>query len=226
MSQCFLYNVCNHKDCNKICERKLKLSYLFSTAEIPENLWSQRTLYVDQDGTDLEEFRHLTQIGSKIVSFVKSGANLYLHSGISGNGKSSWAIRFAQLYLDRTWKSYTFTDCAVLFVSVPTFLEALKRNISAPDKYAECLLKKIPEADLVIWDDIAAKSGSDYEVNKLLSLLDGRISKSKANIYTSNLNKDEIYKALGSRLASRICNYSIDIELHGADKRCLGIKEF
>jgi hypothetical protein len=25
--------------------------------------------------------------------------------------------------------------------------------------------------------------------------------------------------ALGARLASRICNYAIDIELHGADKR-------
>lgn len=45
--------------------------------------------------------------------------------------------------------------------------------------------------------------------------------KGKANIFTSNLNSDEIYSALGSRLGSRICNASINIELHGADKRIL-----
>ena len=28
-----------------------------------------------------------------------------------------------------------------------------------------------------------------------------------------------MYEALGSRVASRICNLSIDIELHGKDKR-------
>lgn len=226
MSQCFLYNNCNHKDCDKICARKLKLSYLFSEAELPENLWTDIKLCVDRDGTDTAEFNHLAEIRSKMVSFVKSGANLYLHSSNSGNGKSSWAIKLAQTYLDRTWKSYDFTECAVLFISVPTFLEALKRNMNTRDAYAERLLNKIPKADLVIWDDIAAKAGSEYEINKLLSLIDGRISKNKANIYTSNLNSDEIYNALGSRLASRVCNLSTDIELHGADKRFLGVKKF
>ena len=46
----------------------------------------------------------------------------------------------------------------------------------------------------------------------------------KSNIFTSNLGKRELANALGERLASRICNTSIDIELNGADKRYLGIK--
>ena len=45
----------------------------------------------------------------------------------------------------------------------------------------------------------------------------------KSNIFTSNLGKRELSNALGERLASRICNKSIDIELQGADKRYLGL---
>lgn len=226
MANCFLYADCNHKDCDKICNRKLKLSYLFAESELPESKWIPTNLCIDGDGTDFDAFNHLAEIKNNIVKFVKAGANLYLHSSNSGNGKTSWAIKLAQTYVDRTWKSQDFSSCAILFVSVPAFLEALKRNMNARDDYAERLLTKIPKADLVIWDDIAAKSGSEYEINKLLSLIEGRITKNMSNIYTSNLNSSEIYNALGSRLASRVCNLSTDIELFGADKRFLGIKKF
>ena len=72
---------------------------------------------------------------------------------------------------------------------------------------------------MVVWDDIAAKTGTEYEINNLLSLVDARISLGKSNIYTSNLNQREMMQALGSRLTSRICNMSEDIELFGVDKR-------
>lgn len=150
MSTCFLYNQCNHKDCDKLCQRKLKLTYLFEESEISDRYWANFDLATDADGTDKPEFARLAAIKAKIVHFVRSGAGLYLHSSNSGNGKTSWAIKLAQAYLDRTWKSQDLTSCAVLFVSVPTFLEAIKHNITAPDAYAERLLAKIPKADLVI----------------------------------------------------------------------------
>ena len=224
MQDCFLYQDCNHKNCNGFCPRKLKSSYLLSTSMLPESKWQRMTLKLDSDGTDLEAFKVLADIEAKIVNFVAQGASLFIHSSNSGNGKTSWAIRLLQSYVDKTWNSYDFQDCAVLFVNVPRFLESIKANISSKDPYAVTLLELIPKADLVVWDDIAAKIGSDYEVNKLLSLIDGRIANNKANIYTSNLNNEQIYQALGSRLASRICNGSINLEFFGADKRYLGIK--
>ena len=45
----------------------------------------------------------------------------------------------------------------------------------------------------------------------------------KANIFTSNLGSKDLTAALGERLASRICNKSIDIELRGTDKRYLSV---
>ena len=80
------------------------------------------------------------------------------------------------------------------------------------------------EADLVIWDDIAAKMGSEFELTHLLNIIDNRLAAGKSNIYTSNLNKNQLYTALGERLTSRIANMSIDIELFGADKRVLTLE--
>jgi DNA replication protein DnaC len=100
-------------------------------------------------------------------------------------------------------------------------LLALKDNITAKNAYVDYIKDNVLEADLVIWDDIAAKMGSEFELTHLLNLIENRIALGKSNIYTSNLNSQQLYNALGERLTSRIANMSIDIELHGADKRIL-----
>ena len=219
MQECIVYNNCNHKDCDKeFCLRKYKLDSLYNAAQVPESKRYHTVLHIDADGTDLAEFKQLAEIESHIEEFVAEGKNLYLHSSYCGNGKSSWAYRMIQTYFNKIWPSAPL-ECKALFISVPRFLLALKDNISNRNEYAEYITENILTADLVVWDDIAAKMASEYEMNHLLSFIDGRLTAGKSNIYTSNLSTREVYEALGERLASRICNLSIDIELHGADKR-------
>jgi DNA replication protein DnaC len=107
---------------------------------------------------------------------------------------------------------------------VPRFLLALKDNITAENSYVEYIKENVFEADLVIWDDIAAKMGSEFELTHLLNIIDNRLALGKSNIYTSNLNRQQLYTALGERLTSRIANMSIDIELFGSDKRNLKVE--
>lgn len=225
MDSCFLFDICNHRDCDKdFCIRKYKTNALFDAALLSDKQRNKLTLYLDNDQADLEAYSKLANLSQNISDFVNSGKNLYIHSIQCGNGKTSWAIRFIQNYLKVIWyKSDSF--CKALFVSVPVFLNALKESISSKNDYAEYIKQHVLEADLVVWDDIATKAGTEYEINQLLSFIDQRINLGKSNIYTSNLeNKDKMFVALGERLTSRIYNYSIDIELHGADKRNLIIK--
>jgi hypothetical protein len=91
------------------------------------------------------------------------------------------------------------------------------------DEYADFVNKYVLEADLIIWDDIATKVGTEFELNHLLNMINTRMDNGKSNIFTSNLGSKELANSLGERLASRICNKSIDIELHGADKRYLSL---
>jgi DNA replication protein DnaC len=225
MSKCFLFDVCNHKDCDKeFCIRKYKMDSLYSAALITDSQKQHISLKIDPDGTDLAEFQQLVEIEKNIETFIKEGKNLYLHSSNCGNGKSSWSLRLAEAYLNKIW-ARSKVECRVLFISVPRFLLALKDNISAKSTYVEYIKENVLKADLVIWDDIAAKMGSEFELTHLLNIIDNRIALNKSNIYTSNLNRQQLYTALGERLTSRIANMSIDIELHGADKRFLKLED-
>jgi DNA replication protein DnaC len=223
MSKCYLYDFCNHKDCEaEFCQRKYKMDSLYSAALMSESQKQHITLRVDQDGTDLEQFKQLASIEQNIVNFISEGKNLYLHSAIPGNGKSSWSLRLAEAYFNKIW-ARTSGKCRVLFISVPRFLLAIKDNISVKSTYVEYIKENVLEADLVIWDDIATKASSEFEASHLLSIIDNRLALGKSNIYTSNLNKQQLYTALGERLASRVANMSIDIELFGSDKRILKV---
>jgi DNA replication protein DnaC len=225
MQNCFLFDNCSRKDCNKdFCIRKYKMDSLYSAALMTEAQKKHIILRVDEDGTDLEQFKQLAAIEQNIVSFVGEGKNLYLHSANCGNGKSSWSLRLVEAYFNKIW-ARTEVKCRVLFISVPRFLLALKDNITAKNAYVEYIKENVLEADLVVWDDIAAKMGSEFELTHLLNIIDNRLALNKSNIYTSNLNRQQLYTALGKRLTSRIANMSVDIELLGADKRILNLGE-
>lgn len=225
MSRCYLYDNCNHKDCDKdFCLRKYKMDSLYSAALMTESQKQHVTLKIDQDGTDLEQFQQLAAIEHDITKFIEDGKNLYLHSSNCGNGKSSWSLRLAEAYFNKIW-ARSDARCRVLFISVPRFLLALKDNISVKSEYVEYIKDNVLEADLVIWDDIAAKMGSEFELTHLLNIIDNRLALGKSNIYTSNLNRQQLYAALGERLTSRIANMSVDIELRGADKRFLKLED-
>lgn len=223
MQKCYMYDFCNHKDCESFCLRKYKMDSLYSAALMSESQKQHITLRVDEDGTDLEQFKQLAEIEKNIVSFVNEGKNLYLHSSNAGNGKSSWSIRLIEAYFNKIW-ARSDGSCKALFISVPRFLLALKDNISSKSLYIEYIKENVLEADLVVWDDIATKASSEFEASHLLSIIDNRIALGKSNIYTSNLNRQQLYAALGERLTSRVANMSVDIELFGSDKRNLKVE--
>lgn len=214
---------CNGVDCNKdFCMRKYRLGYLYDNSLLTDKQRQFKSLRVDSDGTDFHEFQKLANLEKNMDKFVENGANLYLHSYNCGNGKTSWAIRLLTGYFNKIWYKSNF-GCQGMFISVPRYLLALKENISGRNEYAEFVNKYVLDADLIVWDDIATKVGTEFELNHLLNMINTRMDAGKANIFTSNLGQKDLENSLGERLASRICNKSIDIELHGADKRYLDL---
>lgn len=213
---------CSEKHCNDEngCLILYKLDYLYNEAGVDLKLRKKKTLVIDADGTDLNEFTKLKSIEDNIVKFVEEGHQLFLHSSIAGNGKTSWSIRLCQSYFNKIWLK-TNLKCRALFINVPSFLIALKANISNPNAYYKHIQENVLDCDLVIWDDIGTKAASSFEHENLLSIIDTRINNGKANIFTSNLSDSEMQDCLGDRLASRICNLDYNIELKGGDKRGL-----
>ena len=214
---------CNGRDCDKdFCMRKYRLDCLYDNSLLTLTQRQVGKLFTDEDGTDYLEFQKLAGIEQRIDEFVNTGANLYIHSYNCGNGKTSWAIRLMTSYFSKIWYKSNFS-CQALFISVPRYLLALKESISGKNEYADFINKYVLDADLIVWDDIATKVGTEFELNHLLNMINTRMDSGKSNIFTSNLGSKELANSLGERLASRICNKSIDVELHGSDKRYLSL---
>ena len=223
--ECYYEHGCNKKDCDKsFCLRKYKLDALYNEALMTAAQKKRLILKIDADGTDLEAFKRLANIDKNILDFVADKQSLYIHSSNCGCGKTSWAIRMLQSYLNSIW-SETELCCRVLFISVPRFLLASKDKISNKNAYYDHIKENYLKADLVVWDDIATSTATDYEMSQLLSMIDARLIADKSNIFTSNLSPAQMTKALGERLASRVCTKSVDIELFGSDKRNLHQEE-
>ena len=198
--------------------RDIRLNMLFNLANMTTCQRERIALRIDADGTDKDEFVHLSSIDKNIDEFVKKGKNLYIHSRQCGNGKSSWALRMAIDYLNSIVEKTSLT-CKVLYLNVPDYLMELKSNINEKSEFVYYVKKNIDKANLVIFDDIGTKSATQFEADALQTIIDKRLANKKSNIYTSNLSYDELHSVLGDRLASRIINNSINIELHGNDKR-------
>lgn len=215
-------NQCPAQDADlpQFCARLFKIDVLQKEALLTDKQCEYVPLRIDADGSDREAFLELKQIEASIESFVQEGRNLYIYSKNTGNGKSSWALRLLNAYFEKIWYKSDI-ECRGLFINVPRFLIALRDNISQRSEYIQHIKESAFDADIIIWDDIATKGFTTFEMENIYNIVNSRLEEGKANIYTSNLVGTELEEAMGSRLYSRVMNMSQVIEFVGADKRGL-----
>lgn len=219
---CWLRDSCKAKkkqacsSCDLFCVKLFKLTELFKNSLIPKTQWKEVSLYTE--GVDSEAYSSLNSIREDAGGFINNGKNLLIYSSICGNGKTAWSLKILRSFFNSEWM-HLDTDSCALFINVPKFFLSLKDNLSNKNEYASYILDKIQDVKVVVWDDIATKNITEFESEYMLSLIDGRISNGKSNIYTSNMNPENLYSLLGARLASRILGESVIIQLRGKDKR-------
>lgn len=220
---CWLYNTCNHKDCNVFCMRYFKLKYLYDQALVSDEQRKRIDLRLDNTLIDKEVFDRLHNIEMNVDTFVNNGSSIYMWSTMTGNGKTAWALRLMQSYFNKIWVKSDLS-CRALFINVPKFFLSLKDNISEKSDYISHIKSNVLNADLVVWDEVALKTLTPFEMENLLSLINNRIDLGKSNVYTSNISPNELLNIVGDRLYSRIINKSDVLEFKGVDKRNLSKK--
>lgn len=210
---CWYREVCTYEPCTN-CIRYVEMKYLMENSGLPKK--KQKPVKLD-DKSDPQAFKFLDDIRKDIVNFVEDGESLYIYSAITGNGKTSWAIRLLLKYFDQIWAGNGFRQRGY-FIHVPALLNKLK---NFEDKASIQKLQKIlTTVDLVVWDDIASAKLSDYDISQLLIIIDQRVADGLSNIYTGNItSRESMQNVLGARLASRIWNTSTLVEFKGKDRR-------
>ena len=218
-NKCWYTSACGKygsPECNASCIRYMEMDFLMQNSGIPRN--KQYSVLLTPSKKDVQAFLTLKEINDDIIAFVENGESVYIYSDNFGNGKTSWAIKLMQKYFDGVWAGNGFR-CRGIFIHVPTFLTKIKEGISRKDEDFETLKSRLMTVDLVIWDDIAATKLGDFDHANLLTYIDQRKLNQLSNIYTGNLDQDELQDALGNRLASRVWNDSTLVKFVGADRR-------
>lgn len=218
-NKCWYTSACGKygsPECNASCIRYMEMDFLMQNSGIPRN--KQYSILLTPSKKDIQAFVTLKEIKDDIIAFVENGESVYIYSHNFGNGKTTWAIKLMQKYFDDVWAGNGFR-CRGIFIHVPTFLTKIKEGISRKDEDFETLKSRLMTVDLVIWDDIAATKLGDFDHANLLTYIDQRKLNQLSNIYTGNLDQDELQEALGNRLASRVWNDSIRVKFVGADRR-------
>lgn len=223
-SQCWVRDRCKKAaSCNNdFCIKLFKIDELCNLAMLTDEQRKKKRLWLDGNGVDKDAFTFLKSVEENVEKFVEAGDSLYIYSYITGNGKTAWALRILNSYLEHIWYKSDIV-CRALFVNVPRFLISLKDNISNYNDYYNHVKDNILTADLVVFDEVGAKVATNFEVEHLLSIINARVDAKKSNIYTSNLGPEELRKAVGDRMYSRIINTSTEICFRGSDKR--GIRQ-
>ena len=172
------------------------------------------------DLEDQASHNELENIRRRVLDFIDNGENLYIYSAITGNGKTAWAVRLIQQYVDEIWYKHDLSTVA-LFVNVPRYLLSIKDAINSKNEYAEHIKECIMDVPLVVWDDIATKDMTEFERENLLSIIDYRFNSCLSNIFTSNVDPSDLYGIVGKRLSSRIVGNTKKIQFTGKDQRLL-----
>lgn len=221
---CFVKDTCKKYkkdtscDNSDFCIKLFKLEQLYNLSLLSESQRKRINLVLDSDMCDQQSFNELHNIEVNILDFVNTGQNLFLYSSNVGNGKTSWALRMMQSYINHIWPESNLV-CRCLFINVPRFLLTLKDSISNNSEYIDHIKSNVLTTDLVIWDELGVKSLTTYEHENLLNLINTRLDNNKSNVYTSNLFGQELQDKIGERLYSRVTNMSKNIQLFGKDKR-------
>lgn len=215
MEKCAFKEVCSKNPCEgEACIRFLEYHKLLELSKIPKAYIPYKELQAPS--SDWDAYDRLRDIQDNILEFVEAGKSLYLWSRNCGNAKTTWATKLMKAYFGKIWAGNAFRRRGY-FIHVPTFLQRLKDNISEKNDILE-VKEAIRFADLVIWDDLAVKAVSEFELEVILSLVDERISNAKSNIVTGNSSRQTMESMLGKRITSRIFD-SIVIEFKGKDMR-------
>ena len=170
---------------------------------------------------DEKTFIELNEIRNNIKSFVDGGKNLLICSNNSGNGKTTFATKLLKSYIESVSDRSFPNDTPGLFVNVNSFLNEKKLAINDPslNEKIKRMEKAIISAKLVVFDDIADKTLSEYDMNTMYYWLDYRTSNLKSCIFTTNQLPEQLKKTLNGKVYSRVVNYSIIKYITDGDHR-------
>jgi DNA replication protein DnaC len=106
----------------------------------------------------------------------------------------------------------------VLFKSASDFYAAARNGFNQPNTSTEDVMRLYGQCHMLVLDDLASGSLSDYERRCTQELLDMRLNHLRPTIVTTNWTLEQIKDRMDERIASRLSVFEV-LALVGGDQR-------
>ena len=163
-----------------------------------------------------------SNLARNALQAIKDGKSLYI-TGVCGSGKTHLSIALMQIWYADNLRVYEdgktiYQPKRAWFLPVVELMLEIKQAWT--DSVAEKeIIDKYSHIDLLVLDDLGAEKMSEASRQIFYLLLDRRYRHCKQTIITSNLSLNELQEAFDDRIASRICEMGIVVDLGDKDWR-------
>lgn len=158
-----------------------------------------------------EELQKALKVAKRYVeTFDKEEPRNLLLYGNYGTGKSHLSVGIIKELIKK--------EITSIFISMPKLHTKLKNSYDKKSETREEeIMKALEGIELLVLDDIGSEHDTEWANSKLFEILDSR--QGKHNIFTTNLNEDELKKHVGDRNYSRLMYNTHLIKMTGKDYR-------
>lgn len=186
----------------KESERKERLKTILDVRAMVEHTWER--FQITEGNQDAYE---------AVRNFDPASQSIYLY-GDCGLGKSHLASLIIRQAVNRDLRSIIQTEPSPMLREINS---ALNNGAEAEDK----AIKKFIGASLLVLDDLGTEKVTDYKIEKLYEVINGRDKAMKNGlVITSNYDLDALASRLkDDRIASRLSGMCIVKKLTGEDWR-------
>jgi len=150
------------------------------------------------------------RFADSIDSKVQTGRGLWF-MGQVGTGKTTLAMLVSKAALE--------AGCSVAIYSLPRLLNEIRDTHRAERSHVD-LLDRLTAVDLLHIDDVGAERTTDWVLEELYSIVNGRYEDQRSIVLTTNiLDREALCEQISDRTVSRLTEMCDELPLLGHDRR-------
>lgn len=203
----FIHGPCPQPQCEagrlaRRQEETARLNHLFAETKLPEKYRAAA----------LGDFADVPALRQQVESALDANRGLVLW-GTFGTGKTHLAAAIVRQRLSE--------GVVGLFIKTPALLNRMRATFDkdSTGPTAAELLTAVKRVPLLVLDDLGVEKTTDWVTETLYEIVDSRYCDGLPLIITTNLTAPDLKKQIGKRIASRLAEMCVWIEMNGDDRR-------